>query len=90
MCVSVPKGGGSFAQADARGLTEAISRAAAEQDVGLLATLLELPDVHVNTGRGAIQVTGCDGTTIAGHVPVGRDLLGAAEVIATEALDSEL
>ena len=38
---------------------------------------------------GAIQVTGCDGTSIAGHVPVGRDLLEAAEVLATEALDSE-
>ena len=82
-------GGGRFAQADARGLTDAIAQAAAEQDVPLLATLLEQPDVHVNSVRGAIQVTSCDGTTIAGHVPVGRDLLEAAEVLATEALDSE-
>ena len=89
MCVSVPKGGGGFAWADPRGLTDAIARAAAEQDVALLATLLEMPDVYVNFGRGAIQVTSCDGTTIAGHVPVGRDLLEAAEVLATEALHSE-
>ena len=82
-------GGGRFARAAVGGLTDAIAQAAAEQDVALLATMLEQPDVHVNSVRGAIQVTSCDGTTIAGHVPVGRDLLEAAEVLATEALHSE-
>ena len=78
---------GQFAPASAGELTDAIVQAAAEQDASLLAALLTLPDVRANFDRAAIQVAGCDGTTIAGHVPVARDLLAAAQVLATEALD---
>ena len=89
LCVSLPKDGEDFSQADAGELTDAISQAAAEHDIGLLVTLLGLPDVYFNSARAAIQVAGCDGITIAGHVPVGANLLEAAEVLATEAFDSE-
>lgn len=89
LCVSVPKGGRGLAQADAEGVTDAIAQAATEQDVALLATLLQRPDVHINSARGAIQVTGCDGTTIAGHVLVAPGLVAAAEVLAAEATESE-
>ena len=70
-------------------MTDAIAQAATEQDVALLATLLQRPDVHINSARGAIQVTGCDGTTIAGHVLVAPGLVAAAEVLAAEATESE-
>ncbi len=88
ICVFVPGGGGpQMAQSIAGELTDAVVRAAAAEDAPLLAMLLALPDVHANFGRGAIQVAGCDGTTIAAHVPVPRDLLEEARVLATEALD---
>ena len=89
LCVSAPRDGTTFVQADARGVTESIAQATAEQDVALLATLLTLPEVLVNAERGAIQLTGCDGMSIVAHVPVGRDLLRAAEVLAAQAPDSE-
>ena len=88
ICGFVPKGGGpQMAQSIAGKLTDTVVQAAAAEDATLLAILLALPDVHANLARAAIQVAGCDGTTIAGHVPVPRDLLEEARVLATEALD---
>lgn len=80
LCVCVRSEG--VAQTDPTGLTDAIAQAATEHDIARLAVLLGLPAVRVNAVRGAIQVTGCDGTAIAGHVQVGRDILEAAELLA--------
>lgn len=88
ICIFVPKGGGpQMAQSNAGELTDAVVQAAAAEDVPLLAELLALPHVHANLGRSAIQIAGCDGATIAGHVPIPQDLLKEVQGLATEALD---
>lgn len=87
ICSAAPKGGSRMALSIADDLTDAVVQAAAAEDAPRLAMLLALPDVQANFGRSAIQVAGCDGTTIAGHVPVPRDLLEEAQVRASEALD---
>ena len=79
ICVFVPRGGSRYAETRASEVTDAVVRAAAAADAPLLAVLLTLPDVHANLDRTAIQVAGCDGTIIAGHVPVPGDLLEEAQ-----------
>lgn len=56
-------------------LTELIAAAAARGDLEALLPLVDLPGVEVVSQRIAIQVTGCDGETIAGHVPIGLEVL---------------
>lgn len=91
LCVCVPSEGAAQTNpTNPTRLTDEIAQAVAEHNIALLAVLLEQPAVRVNAIRGAIQVTGCDGTAIAGHVQVGRDILEAAELLAAESLDSEL
>lgn len=87
ICVFVPKGGSEMAQSSVGDLTDAVLQAAAADDAALLAMLLTRSDVRAHFGRAAIQVAGCDGTTIVAHVPVPRGLLEEAQVLTTEALD---
>ena len=51
-------------------LQAAIAAAAAVRDIDTLAQLVDLPAVAVIPERTAIQVIGCDGETVVGHVPV--------------------
>ena len=66
---------GAEGRSDPAELTDAIEQAAAQQDVAGLIRLVRLPTVRVVVSRSAIQVAGCDGETIAGHVPVDPHLL---------------
>ena len=67
-------------------LTDALAQAAAREDVAGLTRLVRMPNVRVVAGRSAIQVVGCDGEMIVGHVPVAPHLL---ELVAarTEAVE---
>ena len=51
-----------------------------------LAGLVRVPTVRIVASRSAIQVVGCDGEMIVGHVPVDPDVLGrvAARTAADE------
>jgi len=60
----------------------------AAQDVPALAGYAKMPSVSLYSKRSAIQVRGCDGETIAGHIPVNPELLAAIEVAASQ-LDSD-
>ena len=71
-----------------RDLTNAIADAAARQDVVTLADLLITSPAHVFAERSAIQVLACDGETIAGHVPVQRNLLQSIQAAVAE-IDSD-
>ena len=85
VCIHFPSSG---AQAlTVRELTREISDAVATQDVAALAGYAKLPSVSLCAERSAIQIRGCDGETIAGHVPVNRELLAAIEIAAAQ-LDS--
>ena len=78
ICVFVPKGGvGQMAQAPPGKLIDEIVRAAAERDVARLATLARVRSVRINSSRMSMQLVGCDGTNIVGHVPVDPSLLDA-------------
>ena len=48
-----------------------------------------LPAVNLFRERSAMQVLGCDGETIAGHVPISQTLMAEIEAAAAEFLDSE-
>ena len=54
----------------------------------MLTRLAGMPGVAVNSSRGAIQVAGCDGATIVGHVPVATDVLDAIQRAATNQLST--
>lgn len=56
-------------------LTDALAQAAARADVAGLAGLVRVPTVRIVASRSAIQVVGCDGEMIVGHVPVDPDVL---------------
>ena len=59
----------------AQELRAAVAVAAALQDFAGLAQLVNLPAVAVVPERNAIQVIGCDGETVVGHVPVPLQVL---------------
>lgn len=63
-------------------LAQEISDAVAAQDVAALADYTKLPSVDLFAERLAIQVRGCDGRTIAGHIPLSPELLAAIEAAA--------
>ena len=63
-------------------LTRQISDAVAAQDVATLAGYANVPSVVIFAERSAIQIQGCDGETIVGHVPVQPELLAAIEIAA--------
>ncbi len=46
-----------------------------------------MPSVNLFSERSAIQVLGCDGETIAGHVPISQTLLAEIEAATAELLD---
>ena len=48
-----------------------------------------MASVSLFAERSAIQVLGCDGETIAGHVPVDQTLLAEIEAATAELLDSD-
>lgn len=66
-------------------LQAAVAAAAALRDIATLARLVDRPAVFVVPERTAIQVIGCDGETVVGHVPVQREVL-----IGLQALRAEL
>lgn len=80
--------GYAAAEMDPSVLTDMIALAVAVGDMAGLETLASMPGVAVNASRSAIQVAGCDGETIVGHVPVAIDVLDAVETAATEQLDA--
>lgn len=80
-------GGTEEEQLTAHQLTLLIAEAVADEDVDRLARLAITPAVHLVAGRSAIQITGCDGETITGHVPVDGYLLSAVEAMAIELAD---
>ena len=69
-------------------LTDEIIEAVAEEDVEMLAKLATNPDVRLVDSRTAMQVTGCGGETVAGHVPVGQHLFERASAIVSAQQDS--
>ena len=74
---------------DAGELTKEISDAVAANDIASLVEFATMPSVNLFADRSAIQVLGCDGETIAGHVPVGQTLLAEIEAASAELLDSD-
>ena len=66
------------------GLTDEIERAVATRDVAKLASLVKTPTAALYQARSAIQIVGCDGETIIGHVPVSDDLFTAVDLLAAE------
>ena len=71
----------------AQQLTEVVAEAAVGEDLDRLARLATTPAVQLVANRSAIQITGCDGETVVGHVPVDRYLLSAVEAMAAELTD---
>ena len=63
-------------------LAQEISDAVAAQDVAALADYTKMPSVDLFAERLAIQVRGCDGRTVAGHIPLNPVLLAAIEAAA--------
>jgi len=74
---------------DAHELTKGISDAVAANDIESLAKFAAMPSVNLHAGRSAIQVVGCDGETITGHVPVDQTLLAAIEAATDEILQPD-
>ena len=68
----------------ALGLTDEIERAVATRDMATLARLVRTPTVALFQPRSAIQIVGCDGETIIGHVPVSHHLLTAVDLMVGE------
>ena len=64
---------------DARKLTKEISDAVATNDIATVVEFATMPEVNLFAERSAIQVLGCDGETIAGHVPIPLTLLAEIE-----------
>lgn len=79
--------GGTMTEVSGEELIDDIVRAAAERDVATLTALARDPSVRINTSRMSMQLVGCDGANIVGHVPVGLDLLNAIEVDAIRVID---
>ena len=74
---------------DAHELTKEISDAVATNDIASLVKFATMPAVNLLADRSAIQVLGCDGKTIAGHVPINQTQLAEIEVATAELLDSD-
>lgn len=72
---------GEYETVDTRELVELLAAAVAAQDAEALARLVDSPSVRWMSARAALQVLGCDGETIVGHVPLERSLW--SEVVAT-------
>ena len=87
ICVFVPRGG--TRTLTALELTREISDAVQEGDIARLAEYANIPSVSLYADRSAIQVLSCDGESIAGHIPVHRDILRAIEAEAMELLDPD-
>ena len=68
----------------AKELAREISDAVAAQDVATLAGYANAPSVSMFAERSAIQIRGCDGETIVGHIPVNPELLAAIEAAAAQ------
>lgn len=66
---------GAEGRRDPGELTDALAQAAAREDAAGLTRLVRMPNVRLVAGRSAIQVVGCDGVMIVGHVPVAHHLL---------------
>ena len=62
--------------------------AVAANDIASLVKFATMTSVNLFADRSAIQVLGCDGETIAGHIPVDRTLLAEIEAVIAELLDS--
>lgn len=56
-------------------MTEELASAVARRDLARLADLVAMPGATVVAARSAVQVLGCDGRTVVGHVPVGEELM---------------
>ncbi len=78
---------GQTDQASADEVINEIVRATADRDAVALAVLARMPSVRINSSRASLQVVGCDGKTIVGHVPLDSGLLDAVEVAASEQSD---
>ena len=74
---------------DAHELTREISAAVATNDIPAWAEFAAMPSVNLHADRSAIQVVGCDGETITGHVPVDQTLLAAIEAATDEILQPD-
>lgn len=68
----------------AQELARGISDAVAARDVETLAVYANVPSVSLFAGRSAIQIRGCDGETIVGHIPVHPELLAAIGAAAAQ------
>ena len=88
VCFTIPPPDGALQALNAMELTQGVSDAVAEHDVAALAGYAKISSVSLYANRSAIQVRGCDGETIVGHVPVNAALLAAVEAAVAQ-LDSE-
>lgn len=73
---------GSFAA-----LTDEVIEAVSRRDPVALASLMQSPAVRTFASRTAIQVFGCDGESVVGHVAVDISLLQAVAEVAADQLD---
>ena len=70
-------------------LTREVSDAVASSDFAKLAEYANIPSVKLVADRSAIQILGCDGETIAAHIPVAQELLTAVERATTAMFDPD-
>ena len=82
ICVNVPR-------LTVRELTRKISGAVAANEIESLVQFAIMPAVSLFAERSALQVLGCDGETIAGHIPINQTLLAEIEAATAELPDSD-
>ncbi len=70
-------------------LAQDVIDAVDREDVAYLADLVVGSSVVILDSRQALQIPGCDGTVIVGHVPVGRAMMNTLQVAASEVADPE-
>ncbi len=70
-------------------LAEDVIDAVDREDVTYLAGLVDESSVVVVESRQALQIPGCDGKIIVGHVPVGRAMMNTLQVAASELADPQ-
>lgn len=87
LCIVSPTEGGQ--SLNLQELALGISEAVASGDFAKLAVYANIPSVNLVADQSAIQVVGCDGETIAAHIPAGRQLLTAVERTAATMLDPD-
>ncbi len=68
-----------------RKLTEDLAELVAQGDIEGLASMVSTMPVQVFRARNAIQVVGCDGETIVGHVPAAPRLLESLQIAVAQA-----